>query len=101
MNGFKIYNEQVRDLLSETQAKGGMQVRQHPKKGFYVVGLRVVPVANYADIEARIEEVFGCLGVSTSNHTTGNQESYHCCDEYERDEFSRAHNCLRQLHAKD
>ncbi|EDQ92679.1 uncharacterized protein MONBRDRAFT_14025, partial [Monosiga brevicollis MX1] len=52
----EIYNEQVRDLLSHQSVRGGMKVRQHPKKGFYVEGLRVVPVGNYADIEARIEE---------------------------------------------
>eukprot|EP00730_Choanoeca_flexa_P004716 TRINITY_DN11781_c0_g1_i2.p1 TRINITY_DN11781_c0_g1~~TRINITY_DN11781_c0_g1_i2.p1 ORF type:complete len:975 (+),score=271.67 TRINITY_DN11781_c0_g1_i2:494-3418(+) len=52
----EIYNEQVRDLLAHERVKGGMKVRQHPKKGFYVENLRVVPVSNYADIEARIEE---------------------------------------------
>jgi hypothetical protein len=34
----------------------GLQVRQHPKKGFYVENMRLVPVSNYPDIEARIEE---------------------------------------------
>eukprot|EP00045_Choanoeca_perplexa_P012559 m.137426 g.137426 ORF g.137426 m.137426 type:complete len:975 (+) comp16054_c1_seq5:1658-4582(+) len=52
----EIYNEQVRDLLAHTRVKGGMKVRQHPKKGFYVENLRLVPVSNYPDIEARIEE---------------------------------------------
>ena len=37
-------------------AKGGMKVRQHPKKGFYVDGLRIVPVKNFKEIEDRIEE---------------------------------------------
>ena len=31
----EIYNEQVRDLLNPSKAKGGLKVRQHPKKGFY------------------------------------------------------------------
>lgn len=36
----EIYNEQVRDLLSSAaRKKGGMVVRNHPKKGFFVDGL--------------------------------------------------------------
>lgn len=31
----EIYNEQVRDLLKKSSKKGGLQVRQHPAKGFY------------------------------------------------------------------
>ena len=33
----EIYNEVVRDLLDPKggQKKGGLKVRQHPKKGFY------------------------------------------------------------------
>eukprot|EP01147_Barroeca_monosierra_P010210 gene10210-2367_t len=53
---FKIYNEQVQDLLDATKVKGGLKVRQHPKKGFYVDGLRVIPVHSFGEIEARIEE---------------------------------------------
>ena len=53
----EIYNEQVQDLLSDKKEKGGMKVRQHPKKGFYVDNLRVVPVQDFKDIEDRIEEV--------------------------------------------
>ena len=32
-----IYNENVRDLLDPNGAKkkGGLKVRQHPKRGFY------------------------------------------------------------------
>jgi kinesin family protein 1 len=33
---FEIYCEKVRDLLSSKAApKGGLKVREHPKKGFY------------------------------------------------------------------
>ncbi|EGD76148.1 kinesin family member 12 [Salpingoeca rosetta] len=52
----EIYNEQVQDLLGSSKPKGGLKVRQHPKKGFYVNDLRVVPVHSFAEIEARIEE---------------------------------------------
>lgn len=31
----EIYNEIVRDLLNPSNKKGGLKVRQHPKKGFY------------------------------------------------------------------
>ncbi|XP_033105762.1 kinesin-like protein KIF28P [Anneissia japonica] len=53
----EIYNEQVRDLLSPSnKKKGGLRVREHPKKGFYAEGLRTVPVNSYNDIENRMEE---------------------------------------------
>lgn len=52
----EIYNEQVQDLLSKTKrAKGGMKVRNHPKKGFYVDGLIVTPVESFQAIENKIE----------------------------------------------
>ena len=53
----EIYNEQVRDLLSRENPKGGLQVRQNPQKGvFYVQGLKKVPVGSYNEIEKRIEQ---------------------------------------------
>ena len=52
----EIYNEKVRDLLNPSDKKGGLRVRQHPKKGFYADGLITVPVSEYKDIEQRMEE---------------------------------------------
>ncbi|XP_006815172.1 kinesin-like protein KIF28 [Saccoglossus kowalevskii] len=53
----EIYNEQVRDLLNpSSNKKGGLKVRQHPKKGFYVESLQTVPVNSYKDIENRMDE---------------------------------------------
>ncbi|XP_064648285.1 kinesin-like protein KIF28P isoform X2 [Lineus longissimus] len=53
----EIYNEQVRDLLNPKGAKaGGLKVRQHPSKGFYVDQMTVSPVDSYADIDAKITE---------------------------------------------
>eukprot|EP01137_Pigoraptor_chileana_P032728 Opistho-2@22588 len=52
----EIYNEQVRDLLQPKVEKGGMKVRENPKKGFYVENLTIVPVNSYAEIEKRIAE---------------------------------------------
>lgn len=53
----EIYNEQVRDLLNpQGNKKGGLKIRQHPKKGFYAQGLKVLPVVSYDDIEDRMEE---------------------------------------------
>lgn len=31
----EIYNEVVRDLLQPIKGKGGLKIREHPKKGFY------------------------------------------------------------------
>ena len=31
----EIYNEVVRDLLKPQKGKGGLKIREHPKKGFY------------------------------------------------------------------
>ena len=36
--------------------KGGMKIRNHPKKGFIVDGLVVTPVTNFAAIDNRINE---------------------------------------------
>ena len=53
----EIYNEQVRDLLTRDNPKGGLPVKQNPKEGkFYVQGLKKVPVGSYAEIERRQEE---------------------------------------------
>ena len=53
----EIYNEQVRDLMSKNNPKGGLAVRQNPKLGlFYVGDLKKVPVASYGEIERRIDE---------------------------------------------
>lgn len=53
----EIYNEQVRDLLSKDNPKGGLQVRQNPTLGmFYVENLKKVPVGSYAEIEKRMEQ---------------------------------------------
>ena len=57
----EIYNEQVKDLLSKDNPKGGLMVRQNPKLGmFYVEGLKKVPVGSYAEIEKRMEQGRWC-----------------------------------------
>ncbi|XP_038044731.1 kinesin-like protein KIF28P [Patiria miniata] len=54
----EIYNEQVRDLLnpSSFKVKGGLKVREHPQKGFYVESQSIFPVKSYDDINGRINE---------------------------------------------
>lgn len=53
----EIYNEQVRDLLSRENPKGGLQVRQNVSTGaFYVQGLKFVPVGSYVEIERRMNQ---------------------------------------------
>ncbi|XP_013392801.1 kinesin-like protein KIF28P [Lingula anatina] len=62
----EIYNEQVRDLLTpaKQQQKGGLKVRQHPKSGFYVDGLKSVPVRSYNEIERLMDQ--GTLSRTTA-----------------------------------
>jgi pSer/pThr/pTyr-binding forkhead associated (FHA) protein len=53
----EIYNEQVRDLLNpKGNPPGGLKVRSRPGVGVYVDGLTPVAVADYPQIEARMEE---------------------------------------------
>ena len=53
----EIYNEQVRDLLTKNNPKGGLAVRQNPKLGlFYVQGLKQTPVGSYEEIHKRMEQ---------------------------------------------
>ncbi|XP_072041898.1 kinesin-like protein KIF28P [Amphiura filiformis] len=54
----EIYNEQVRDLLnpSSFKVKGGLKVREHPQKGFYVETQAKFPVQSYPDINSKINE---------------------------------------------
>lgn len=53
----EIYNEQVRDLLNaETmKLKGGLKIREHPKKGFYVDKLTSTRVSSYENIELKMD----------------------------------------------
>lgn len=53
----EIYNEQVRDLLTKDNQKGGLTVRQNVKLGaFYVQGLKSVAVGSYKEIEERTKQ---------------------------------------------
>ncbi|KAK3085516.1 hypothetical protein FSP39_004469 [Pinctada imbricata] len=64
----EIYNEQVRDLLSRDNPKGGLQVRQNPKLGlFYVEGLKRVPVGSYEEIEKRMDQGTANRTVASTN----------------------------------
>lgn len=58
MSLLEIYNEQVRDLLGKgDKSSTNMRVREAAGKGFYVDGLRSVPVDSYEAIAAQIDEV--------------------------------------------
>ncbi|XP_063685490.1 kinesin-like protein KIF28P [Bolinopsis microptera] len=53
----EIYNEQVRDLLNPAslKLKGGLKIREHPKKGFYVDKLTTHAVGSYENIEMKMD----------------------------------------------
>lgn len=54
----EIYNEQVQDLLTppSLREKGGLKVRENPKTGVYVEGLKKLPVSSYAEISAVLDK---------------------------------------------
>lgn len=57
MSMLEIYNEKVRDLLNtDVKAASGLPVRQSSNEGFFVQGLKNVPVGSYKDIERRMEQ---------------------------------------------
>lgn len=53
----EIYNEKVQDLFAGKKGRppGGLKVREHPKLGPYVEGLKVFPVKNYKEINDLME----------------------------------------------
>uniref|UniRef100_A0A1I8I6D7 Kinesin-like protein n=1 Tax=Macrostomum lignano TaxID=282301 RepID=A0A1I8I6D7_9PLAT len=63
----EIYNENVRDLLGDASAKSGLPIRQHPSQGFYVHGLKRVPVGSYREIEQRMEQGTASRTVAATN----------------------------------
>ncbi|TPP58498.1 Kinesin protein [Fasciola gigantica] len=54
----EIYNEQLRDLLvsDSSPASKSLPVRQSPSSGFYVEGLKRIPVGSFEEIEQRMEQ---------------------------------------------
>ena len=56
----------MRDLLGvgDVSSTRGLNVRQHPKTGFFVDGLRSVPVKDYSEIKScmtQASRMRGCL----------------------------------------
>ncbi|KAJ8308377.1 hypothetical protein KUTeg_013251 [Tegillarca granosa] len=68
----EIYNEQVKDLLVKAKPQaGGLKIRQNPKVGFYVEGLKQVPVQNYKQIAKLMEQgTFNRTTASTNMNAT-------------------------------
>ncbi|KAJ3339384.1 hypothetical protein HDU93_008292 [Gonapodya sp. JEL0774] len=67
----EIYNEQVRDLLSDSGES--LKVRQNPQTGFFVEGLKQVAVTSYAEVEELIEKGTKNKTVAATNSEKENQ----------------------------
>ena len=54
----EIYNEQVQDLFTKAvnRPKGGLRIREDPKKGVYVESVQNSPVDSYAAIDRKLQE---------------------------------------------
>ncbi|CAH1792509.1 unnamed protein product [Owenia fusiformis] len=54
----EIYNEVMKDLLvpSKTQSAKGLRLRQDPNKGFYIEGLKRIPVQTYGDVKLFLKQ---------------------------------------------
>ena len=54
----EIYNEQVQDLFTKANArpKGGLRIREDPKKGVYVEQVQNAPVDSYEAIDRKLQE---------------------------------------------
>eukprot|EP00049_Salpingoeca_infusionum_P002074 m.53616 g.53616 ORF g.53616 m.53616 type:complete len:1064 (+) comp11374_c1_seq1:292-3483(+) len=53
----EVYNERIRDLMATAteQPTKGLKLRQHPKTGFYVEGLKKVAVSSFEDVRLRMD----------------------------------------------
>jgi len=81
----EIYNEIARDLLTTKSKKGGLKIRQHPKKGFYADGLKEVIVNTYED-----------CGKNGRRHS----QQDCCINKHECNLFEGSYNCWNQIHPK-
>ena len=54
----EIYNEQVQDLFTKAvnRPKGGLRIREDPKKGVYVESVQNSPVDSYEAIDRKLQE---------------------------------------------
>ena len=54
----EIYNEQVQDLFTKAvnRPKGGLRIREDPKKGVYVEQVQNAPVDSYDAIDRKLQE---------------------------------------------
>jgi kinesin family protein 1 len=66
----EIYNEVARDLLDESSTgkkKSSLNIRQHPKKGFYADGLKTVMVTSYDEINHHMDKGTNNRTVASTN----------------------------------
>lgn len=64
----EIYNEQVWDLFNPASKKpGGLKVREHPKVGIYVDGLKELVVKSYPEISDLMEKGSQARTVASTN----------------------------------
>ena len=53
---FEVYNEQVRDLLSDSTKDAAPKIRKHPTRGVFIEGLRCETIRSASDAHALIEQ---------------------------------------------
>jgi len=72
----EIYNEQVRDLLNPAGVNQSLRVRQHPKMGVFVEGLRKIATKDKPDIERLIDDGMKVRSVASTNMNATSSRSH-------------------------
>ena len=70
----EIYNEAVRDLLSE--GKNVVQVRQHPQQGIFVQGITTVATANSFELCALLDKALASRSVTATKMNSTSSRSH-------------------------
>ena len=72
----EIYNEEVHDLLAKERSGHGLKVRQHPKTGVFVEGLRKVLVTQANDVLQILSDGNTARTVAATNMNASSSRSH-------------------------